>query len=81
MPSTFGVPVKLTTKARKKIPTSEFAGPGRSYPVNDRAHARAALSMLHNAPASEQPKIRARAEARLGKAKGGRVRCSTSQPW
>lgn len=30
---------KLTTKARKVLPKSDFAGPGRSYPVNDRAHA------------------------------------------
>ena len=30
---------KLTTKQRKKLPDSEFAGPGRSYPVNDRPHA------------------------------------------
>ncbi len=29
----------LTTKARKAIPKSEFAGPGRSYPIPDRAHA------------------------------------------
>lgn len=30
---------KLTTKERNKLPSSEFAGPDRSYPVNDRAHA------------------------------------------
>lgn len=30
---------ELTAAARKKIPTKEFAGPGRSYPVNDRSHA------------------------------------------
>ena len=30
---------KLTTKARKKLPDSAFAGHGRSYPVEDRAHA------------------------------------------
>lgn len=30
---------KLTAKARKAIPTSKFAGPGRSYPVEDKAHA------------------------------------------
>ena len=30
---------KLTTKARNAIPTKEFAGPDRSYPVNDHAHA------------------------------------------
>lgn len=29
----------LTTKARKNLPKSDFAGPDRSYPVNDRAHA------------------------------------------
>lgn len=37
---------KLTTKQRNKIPTKEFAGPNRSYPINDSNHARAALSMV-----------------------------------
>jgi translation elongation factor P/translation initiation factor 5A len=31
--------MKLTAKARKKLPNSVFAGPGRSYPVEDRSHA------------------------------------------
>lgn len=31
--------MKLTASKRKKIPSSKFAGPGRSYPVPDRAHA------------------------------------------
>ncbi len=31
---------KLTTRARKALPASAFAGPGRSYPVEDKAHAR-----------------------------------------
>jgi hypothetical protein len=30
---------ELTAKARSKIPSSEFAGPGRSYPIPDRSHA------------------------------------------
>lgn len=30
---------KLTAAARKKLPTSKFAGPDRSYPVEDKAHA------------------------------------------
>lgn len=30
---------KLSTKARAKLPKKDFAGPGRSYPVNDRSHA------------------------------------------
>lgn len=29
----------LTAKDRKALPAKAFAGPGRSYPVNDRAHA------------------------------------------
>ncbi len=31
--------MKLTTKARKALPKSDFAGPNRSYPVQDKAHA------------------------------------------
>lgn len=30
---------KLTSKARNALPSSDFAGPDRSYPVQDRAHA------------------------------------------
>lgn len=30
---------KLTTKARNALPNKVFAGPDRSYPVEDRAHA------------------------------------------
>jgi hypothetical protein len=30
---------KLTAAARKKLPASDFGGPGRSYPMPDRAHA------------------------------------------
>ena len=30
---------KLTAKARKKIKTSNFALPGRRYPIEDRSHA------------------------------------------
>lgn len=37
---------KLTAKARAGIPTKDFAGPARSYPVNDEGHARAALSRV-----------------------------------
>jgi hypothetical protein len=35
---------KLTAAARNRIPTSEFAGPNRSFPVNDLSHARNALA-------------------------------------
>ena len=30
---------KLTVKARKMLPKSAFAGPDRSYPVQDKSHA------------------------------------------
>lgn len=33
---------KLTAKLRTLLPASEFAGPNRSYPVNDKQHARLA---------------------------------------
>lgn len=35
---------KLTAGKRNKLPKSEFAGPGRSFPVNDANHARLAKS-------------------------------------
>jgi hypothetical protein len=31
---------KLTTKERKKLPSSDFALSGRRYPIEDKAHAR-----------------------------------------
>jgi hypothetical protein len=37
---------KLTAATRKKIPTSDFALPGRRYPVEDEAHARNALARV-----------------------------------
>ncbi len=30
---------KLTTAQRNALPDSDFAGPDRSYPINDKAHA------------------------------------------
>lgn len=31
---------KLTTKKRNALPKSEFGGPDRSYPINDKSHAK-----------------------------------------
>jgi len=36
----------LTAKTRNALPTKDFAGPDRSYPVHDMSHARAALSRV-----------------------------------
>ena len=35
---------KLDAAERNRLSSSEFAGPDRSYPVNDKAHARNALA-------------------------------------
>lgn len=65
---------KLTTKARKKIPSDEFGLPGkRAYPMPDRSHAanaKARATQMEKAgklsPASAA-KIRAKANRKLGK--------------
>jgi hypothetical protein len=46
---------KLTAAGRKRIKASNFALPGRRYPIHDRAHAKAALSMVgrHGTPAQK----------------------------
>jgi hypothetical protein len=44
---------KLTAAKRKRIPTSSFAGPDRSYPINDASHARNALSRVSQHGTSE----------------------------
>jgi hypothetical protein len=64
---------KLTTKARKALPKSEFAGPGRSYPVPDKSHARNAKARASQAvnagrmSKSTEAKIDAKADRVLGK--------------
>lgn len=66
---------KLTTKARKKLPKSDFAGPDKTYPVNDRAHAANAKARASqmvdkgNLSKSAEKKIDAKANKVLGKNK------------
>lgn len=52
---------KLTAKSRNALPDSAFAGPGRSYPVENASHARNALARAsqHADPALEA-KIKAK---------------------
>lgn len=57
---------KLSTAARKKLPAKDFAGPGRSYPVNDASHARNALSRVSQFGSSaEKAKVRAKVHAKF----------------
>jgi len=44
---------KLTTRGRKNLPTSSFAGPDRSYPIQNPSHARNALSRVSQHGSSE----------------------------
>ena len=66
---------KLSSGQRKAMPKSEFAGPDKSYPVNDRAHAANAKARATqqvkagNLSPSTAAKIRAKANRVLGKGK------------
>jgi hypothetical protein len=67
---------KLSTKARKALPKGDFAGPGRSYPVEDKKHARLAKSgasraaNVGNISKAVEARIDAKANRVLGKKKG-----------
>ena len=56
---------RLTAKQRKKLPSKSFAGPGRSFPMNDKAHARKAVQLEKFASPATKKKINARA-AKMG---------------
>lgn len=56
---------RLTSKGRKKIKGSNFALPGRRYPVHDRSHARNALSRVsQHGTASEKAQVRRKVKAK-----------------
>jgi hypothetical protein len=63
----------LTSKARKRLADSSFAGPDRSYPVHDKAHAANAKARASQAvkagrmSASQKATIDAKANAVLRK--------------
>lgn len=57
---------RLTTAQRNALPASDFAGPNRSYPINDAAHARAAKSRASQfASAALRKKVDAKANKML----------------
>lgn len=64
---------KLTSKARGALPAKTFAGPNRSYPINDENHARNALSRVSEyGDVALKAKVRARVHAKypdIGKEK------------
>lgn len=62
----------LSAGDRKEMPRGEFAGPGRTFPVNDKTHQREAISgatrseHAGNISESEADSIKAKARAKLG---------------
>jgi hypothetical protein len=61
---------KLTAKARDSIKTKNFAGPDRSYPIENESHARNALARASGKPVEAE--VRAKVHAKypgIGKAK------------
>lgn len=65
--------MKLTAAKRKKMPKSDFAGPGHSFPISDKTHARLAISGATRAEhaghisSSEEAHIKSVARHKLGK--------------
>ena len=56
---------KLTAKTRNAIPTGEFAGPDRSYPIENESHARNALARASgNASSALQASIKRKVHAK-----------------
>lgn len=62
---------KLNAATRKQMPSSKFAGPNKSFPINDPVHQRMAISgatrSYHagNISQEEMNAIKAKAEAKL----------------
>ena len=53
---------KLTAKTRNRLPDSAFAGPDRSYPIEDPSHARNALA---RAAQHASPELDAKIKAKV----------------
>jgi len=66
---------KLSAGRRKAMPKSEFAGKGRSFPINDKTHARLAISgatrseRAGNISAGTEARIKSKARAKLRRGK------------
>lgn len=54
---------RLTAAQRKALPKSDFAGPDGSFPMPDKAHARAALSLSRYASPATKARIKSKARA------------------
>lgn len=63
---------KLSRGARKSMPKGDFAGPNRSFPIENKTHARMAISgatrseRAGNISSSTEASIKSQARAKLG---------------
>lgn len=63
----------LKAATRKRMPKGDFAGPGRSFPIEDKKHARLAIGgatraeRAGNISSSEEASIKSKARAKLGR--------------
>lgn len=56
---------ELTSGGRKRLKDSDFALPGRRYPIHDKAHAKNALARVaQHGSAGEKKKVRGKVYAR-----------------
>lgn len=58
---------RLTAAERKALPDSAFAGPNRTFPVEDANHARAAMMLAGHEPEKYRTHIDAKADLMLGR--------------
>jgi hypothetical protein len=69
--------MKLTAALRRRLPKKDFALPPDGYPIEDKAHARTALSRASaNASPAQQARIRAKVHAKfptIGKPAGNKA--------
>lgn len=63
--------MKLTAAKRKSMPKTQFAGPGKSFPIPDKNHARLAISgatrseRAGNISPATAAKVKTKAKAKL----------------
>lgn len=64
---------KLDAQKRNALPKKDFAGPDRSYPINDASHARNALARASGKPVAKEVKAKVAAKfPGIVQNKGGR---------
>lgn len=75
---------RLTTRKRKHLPTSSFAGPDRSYPIPDASHARNALARVSQFGTPElKARVRRKVHERypeIGRMEGGAAKARLDRP-